>query len=46
MKLVRTLFLFACGLALVALAGYPLQHTELAWPLALSGVSSLALALA
>ncbi len=45
MKLLRTLFLFACGLVLVALAGYPLEHSELALPAALAGVSSFALAL-
>jgi len=45
MKLVRTLFLFSCALGLVLLAGFPLQHTELALPAALAGVSSFALAL-
>jgi hypothetical protein len=44
-RIVRTLFLFGCGLVLVLLAGFPLQHTELALPAALAGVSSLALGL-
>jgi hypothetical protein len=44
-RAIRTLFLMACALGLVLLAGFPLQHTELALPAALAGVSSFALAL-
>ena len=45
MKALRTLFLMACALGLVLLAGFPLQHTELALPVGLAGFSSFALAL-
>jgi hypothetical protein len=44
-RIVRALFLFACALGLVVLAGFPLLHTELALPAALAGVSTFAIAL-
>jgi hypothetical protein len=45
-RFVRTLFLFTVALGLVVFAGFPMQHTELAWPAALAGFSTFALALA
>jgi hypothetical protein len=45
-RFVRTLFLFTVALGLVVVAGFPLQHTELAWPAALAGFSTFALGLA
>jgi hypothetical protein len=38
---VRALLLFACGLALLTLAGFGFPATELAVPAALAGASSI-----
>jgi hypothetical protein len=46
MRALRAFLLFAVSIALLGLAGYVLPPTDLALPVALAGVSCVALALA